>query len=468
MRKNLMMMLMALGSCIPMMAAKNSPQPEINAEFPGGKCTLYRLTLTDKKGTPYSISKPEAYLSKKAIDRRKKQGLAIDSTDLPINPTYLKGIEKVGVQIKSKSKWNNTVVVRVTDDAIVQKLLELSYVKSALKVWASPESVEEQTRSVFNQELEPKAGTPEDDYGAAYLNIDMVNGRKLHEMGFKGNGITIAVFDGGFMNVDRLPMMKDIKILGSKDFNAFPVETIFAEEDHGTKVLSTIAMNLKGFFVGTAPEASFWLMRTEDNATETLVEEDYWAAAAEFADSIGVDIITSSLGYQDFDEHEMDHTYAELDGSHALISCTASMLSKKGIIHVNSAGNEGNDLWKKIGFPADAHDILAVGALKPNKKNANFSSVGPSQDGRVKPDIMSLGSPAAVVSGRGKINNDMGTSFAAPIIAGMVASLWQSAPNKTAHEVMDAIRRSGDTADVPNNVFGYGIPDFEKAYQLLH
>ena len=164
----------------------------------------------------------------------------------------------------------------------------------------------------------------------------------------------------------------------------------------------------------------------------------------------------------------MDHTYAELDGSHALISCSASMLSKKGIIHVNSAGNEGNDLWKKIGFPADAHDILAVGALKPNKKNANFSSVGPSQDGRVKPDIMSLGSPAAVVSGRGKINNDMGTSFAAPIIAGMVASLWQSAPNKTAHEVMDAIRRSGDTADVPNNVFGYGIPDFEKAYQLLH
>ncbi len=468
MMKNLMMMLMMLWASMPLMAEKNTPQPTVDGDFPGGKCALYRLTLTDKKGTPYAISKPEAYLSKKAIERRKRQGLRVDSTDLPINPAYLKGIRNTGVQVKSKSKWNNTVVVRVTDEGIVQTLLALPYVESALKVWTSPDEVDEQTRVLFSQELQPKAGAPDSDYGAAYTNIETVNGRKLHEMGYRGKGITIAVFDGGFMNADKLPFMQNINILGSRDFNAFPVESIFAEEDHGTKVLSTIGMNQKGVFVGTAPEASFWLIRTEDNATETLVEEDYWAAAAEFADSVGVDIITSSLGYQDFDDKTMDHTYAELDGAHSLISRTSSLLSSKGIIHVNSAGNDGNDQWKKINFPADAHDILAVGAVKPNRKNANFSSVGPSQDGRVKPDIMSLGSPAAVVSGRGKINNDMGTSFAAPIIAGMVASLWQSAPGKTAHEVMDAIRRSGDNYENPNNVFGYGIPDFEKAYNLLH
>ena len=241
----------------------------------------------------------------------------------------------------------------------------------------------------------------------------------------------------------------------------------YEEHDHGTRVLSTMSINQPGIFVGTAPEADYWLLRAEDTSTETLAEEDYWAAAAEFADSVGADIISSSLGYQDFDDNKMDHGYSELDGAHALISRTASRLASKGIVHVNSAGNEGMGTWKKINFPADAHNILAVGAVNEKRKNAVFSSVGPSDDGRVKPDIMALGSGTAVINGRGNISNDMGTSFAAPIISGMVACLWQSARNKTAMEVMDAIRRSADNYSTPNNVFGYGVPDFSVAYKII-
>ncbi len=436
--------------------------------FPGGKCYLYRLQLTDKHGTPFSLAHPEKFLSNKSIERRKRQGLLPDSTDLPHTPAYLEGIRSVGgVHIVSKSKWNNTVVVKVKSSSTVKKLTSLPFVKDAKKVFTAPDSVKRPVRSLYHKELELRESAPDDHYGLAKQNIDLVNGRILHEMGYRGYGMTIAVFDGGFMNADCIPAFNNVHIKGTRDFVAFESDDLFKEIDHGTKVLSTMATNIPGVFVGTAPEAEYWLFRTEDTRTESLAEEDYWAAAAEYADSIGVDIISSSLGFQDFDDKSTDHGYAELDGAHALISRTASMLSGKGIVHVNSAGNDGMGTWKKINFPADAKDILAVGAVNAAKKNSSFSSVGPSQDGRVKPDIMALGSSTAVITGRGAVNNDMGTSFAAPIISGMVASLWQSAPNKTASEVMDAVRRSGDNYETPNNVFGYGIPDFYIAYTIL-
>ena len=196
-----------------------------------------------------------------------------------------------------------------------------------------------------------------------------------------------------------------------------------------------------------------------------MMEEDFWAMGAEYADSIGADLINSSLGYNLYDVKEMSHKYSELDGKTSLISRTASMLASKGIIHCNSAGNAGNDPWKKIGVPADADDILAVGALTPKKMNANFSSVGPSADGRVKPDIMAPGNPTAVVNGRGNISYGSGTSFASPLLCGMVACLWQALPGKTACEIMDLVRMTGDRANEPDNIFGHGIADFGKAYQ---
>ena len=445
----------------------STQQPE-KIGFPGGKTFLYRLSLTDKKGTPYRLDKPLEYLSQKALDRRKRQGLQVDSTDLPLPPEYIRRINSTkGVEVVCQSKWNNTVVVKVADASNVAPLLKLPFVSHAEKVFTAPDSIKPSERTLYHKELEKWEGAGDEEYGKAASNIKIINGQRLHQLGYMGRGITIAVFDGGFMNVDKIPAMENIKVLGTRDFVAFKSPSIYQEHDHGTKVLSTMAINLPGVFVGTAPDASYWLIRAEDTATESLAEEDYWAAAAEFADSVGADIISSSLGYIKFDDQTTNHKYTELDGKHAQISKTASRLASKGIIHVNSAGNEGLGTWKKIGFPADACDILSVGAINSSGVNASFSSVGPSEDGRVKPDIMSLGSPAAVVSGRGAIISDMGTSFAAPIISGMVACLWQSAPKATAYQVMEAIRKSGDNHETPNNVFGYGIPDFEKAYFLL-
>lgn len=442
-------------------------QDRENVNFPGGKTFLFRLTLADKKGTPFSLQNPEMFLSQKSIERRRRQGLPLDSTDLPLSPQYLQRIaETKGVEIVSKSKWNNTVLVMIHDRANVRPLHTLPFVISVDRVFTSPDSIESATRYLVRDDLESHRND-EDDYGEAAENIDLVNGRKLHETGYRGKGMTVAVLDGGFMNVDRIPALKNVGIEGVRDFVAFKSDNLYMEHDHGTRVLSTMAVDMKGIFIGTAPEARYWLLRAEDTRTESPAEEDYWAAAAEFADSIGADIISSSLGFQDFDDKTLDHKYNELDGNHALISRTASRLASKGIIHVNSAGNDGMGTWKKINFPADARDILAVGAVNSKRLNTAFSSVGPSDDGRVKPDVMALGSGTATINGRGSLNNDMGTSFAAPIIAGMVACLWQTAPQKTASEVMRAVRMSADNHDTPNNIFGYGIPDFAKAYQIL-
>ena len=450
-----------------LMAVDDIQDDKRQMKFPGGKCYLYRILLTDKHGTPFHLDRAEEFLSPKSIERRRRQGLAIDSTDLPVSPRYIRRIISDDVVLIGQSKWNNTLLVKVRDTKDVKALRSLPFVKDVVKVYTSPDSVKPTVRSVFHKELNKWEAAPEDEYGFAGANIDLVKGRLLHQKGYRGRGMTIAVFDGGFMNVDRIPAMKNVRIAGTRDFLVFSSTDIYEEADHGTKVLSAIALNMPGTYIGTAPEAEFWLMRTEDVQTESLVEEDYWAFAAEYADSLGVDIISSSLGFQDFDDKTTDHQYVELDGAHALISCTASMLSAKGIVLVNSAGNDGVGTWKKVNFPADAKDILAVGAVNKSKKNATFSSVGPTQDGRVKPDIMALGSPASVMSGRGVINSDMGTSFAAPIITGLVACLWQSAPLKTATQVMEAVRRSADNYDTPNNVFGYGIPDFEKAAEIL-
>lgn len=459
----LMVVLLVIGTAVAY-AGKGSKIP-----FPWGKTYLFRVTLADKQGTPYSISKPLEFLSEKAVKRRKRQGLPIDSTDLPVSPIYLKRIAATPkVEIVCVSKWNNTVLVKVHNIVDVMTLTDQPFVDRMDCVFSSPKFIKpiKRSRPLFRRKLKQYKGG-KDEYGKAAVNIDLVNGRELHHMGFRGLGITIAVFDVGFMNADRIPATKNANILGAKDFVTFKMKNVYAEDDHGTCTLSTMAVDEKGAFIGTAPDAEYWLFRTEDKYTEFPVEEDYWVAAAEYADSLGVDIISSSLGYHQFDNNDFDYKYDALDGNHSLISRTASSLSSKGIIHVNSAGNEGDKKWRKITFPADSHDILAVGAITRKRKKADFSSLGPTYDGRVKPDVMALGKETATIDGQGTVNSSMGTSFACPIIAGMVASLWQSAPEKTASEVMDAVRRSCDHYDTPNNVFGYGIPDFMKAYHIL-
>lgn len=436
-------------------------------KYPGGKVYMYRIGLKDKAGTPYSLSRPEDFLSVKSLDRRRRQGLTVDSTDLPINPAYISAVSSGGAEVVSHSKWNNTLLVRCKQPGQVSQLLSLPFVRSVKKVWTSPDSISPvPSRMKYHTEFNRWDTVAENYYGVTREQVEMIGGVRMHNHGFTGKGITIAVLDGGFMNTDLIPCMKSVDILGWEDFVVPRSKSVFKEMEHGTKVLSVMAVKEPYTFVGTAPDASYWLLRCEDGTGESLAEEDYWAAAAEFADSVGVDIISSSLGFHDFDDSSSNYKYIQLDGRTALISATASMLASKGIVLVNSAGNDGMSSWKKINVPADAHDILTVGAVSPNMRNAAFSSVGPTADNRIKPDIMALGSPASVITGRGTIIKDMGTSFSTPVVSGMVACLWQALRDKTALEIIDLVRRCSDNYSTPDNIYGYGVPDFWRAYVM--
>lgn len=434
--------------------------------FPGGKCQMYRLYLKDKDldHTPFSVNRPSEFLSQRSIDRRKRQGIPVDLTDLPVAPAYEKQVTEAGIEIVGKSKWNNTLLIRIHKDKELRKLEGLEFITKRKKVFQAPDSVSQRMRSNVRNGLNVWSQGDE-FYGAADAQLKSLNGKRLHESGYRGKGMMIAVFDGGFMNVDKIPALHKIKLAGVKDFVVPESKSVFGEMEHGTMVLSTMAANAPDFYVGVAPEAQYLLIRCEDERTESLAEEDYWASAAEYADSCGVDVINSSLGYHGFDDSSMNHHYYEQDGNTALISRTASMCADKGIVCVNSAGNDGMGSWKKINFPADAKDILTVGSINEHGMNAAFSAVGPTADGRIKPDVMAFGSPTCVITGRGSIINDNGTSFSSPLVAGMVACLWQALPGKTAKQIIKLVKLAGDNQQHPDNVFGYGVPDFWKAYQ---
>ena len=434
--------------------------------FPGGRYQVYRVALQDKRGTDYSLKHPERFLSQKALDRRSKQRLAVDSTDLPISRKYLKKMAAKGFAVIGGSKWNNTVLVKDTSATASQRLSALPFVTSVTRVFAGADSV--LVGNLYKVRADTaqthyKAKTP---YGHGGSQIRFFNGQKLHEAGFRGEGKLIAVVDGGFMNADKIDYLKHVNILGTRNCVYPYTSNIYDELEHGTMVLSTMATNSDSLFVGTAPGASYLLVRSEYGPLENLVEEDFWAQAVEYADSMGADVVNASLSDTQLDDKAASHKYREQDGLTALVSHTASMMTGKGMILVNSAGNEGGGSWKRIGFPSDARDVLTVGAAYRDSINTSFSSVGPSYDGRVKPDVIAVGSRATVVNGEGILTGANGTSFSSPITCGMVACLWQALPDKTASEIMDLVRKSADRADHPDNIYGYGIPDFWKAYQM--
>lgn len=374
----------------------------------------YRISLKDKAATEYSLKKPEKYLSAKAIERRRKQNLPIDSTDLPVCRKYIDEIRKQGVKIVVTGKWDNFVTVSCNDTTLIDRIAALPFVLSTEKVWISPgagkPSMATERDSVLNQ---PTIHS-DSIYGRAITQIQMSNGDKLHEAGFKGQGMTIAVIDAGFHNVDKITAMQNIRILGTKDFVNQQAD-IFAESSHGMSVLSCIGMNRPDIMTGTAPEASFWLLRSEDEYSEHLVEQDYWSAAVEFADSVGVDVINTSLGYYSFDDKSKNYKYRDLDGRHALMSRQASHIADKGMILVCSAGNSGAGSWKKITPPGDADNVLTVGAIDKRAVLATFSSVGNTADHRVKPDVVAVGVGSDVIRTDGNQGRANGTSFSSPI-----------------------------------------------------
>ena len=427
------------------------------------KVYKYRVSLKDKVGTTCSIDKPEEFLSERAIERRNRQQLPIDETDLPVSGKYVDELKATGARLVTTSKWNNTVVLEVSDTLLMDEISKKSFVTGVKKVWVSPDSIPPRNMK-RKKEVKNKVEKTDCHYGNALRQIEIHGGDSLHTAGFAGKGMHVAVIDAGFYNADEIKFFRKMDLLGTRDF-VNPNSDIYAENAHGLMVLSCMAANLPKVFVGTAPEASYWLLRSEDNDSEQPIEEDYWAAAIEFADSVGVDVVNTSLGYYEFDEGFPAYRYRDLDGHYSLMSHSASMAADKGIVVVCSAGNSGDDPWKKVTPPGDSENVLTVGAINKNLVNARFSSIGNSADGRIKPDVMAVGVNSVVTGTDGSVSKGNGTSFASPIMCGIVTCFWQACPWLTAKEVIEAVRQVGDRVDYPDNIYGYGVPNLWKAYQ---
>ena len=438
----------------------------------------YWVQFTDKIGTPYSLDAPEEFLTDRAIQRRIAQGIDFEENDLPVNPEYLEGVANTGANLLFASKWINGVSIETTDADVLDAIAALPYVAETLKM--TPIESNNDKKSFFENEnyditVQPwdptKKSTNVFNYGSAFTQINQINGIPLHEMGYRGQGMVIAILDGGFDMADIHPAFDSLwqndQILGTKDF-VHPGGSVFSESYHGTAVLSTIGANVPGQMIGTAPKASFWLLRSEYVFSENVIEEYNWVSAAEFADSVGVDVINSSLGYIDFEMPQWDHSYEDMDGSTNVVSLGADMAASKGILVVNSAGNSGSSsTFPYIGAPADGFDVFSIGAVDGSGNRASFSSVGPTYDGRIKPDIMAMGQGTAVASGSSSFGTSSGTSFSSPVIAGMSTCLWQANPTYTNFEIKEAIKQSGDNVFAPNEYYGFGIPDYELANSVL-
>jgi len=439
----------------------------------------YFIEFTDKDNSPYSLDEPSEYLSQRAIDRRTTQGIEIDSKDLPCNPSYIQGVADIGVSIINPTKWLNGVTIWTNDPAKLVQVGNLPYVKSVLKAmsrYSNPDFkktffANEENLAINLKNVAAPGSGASFDYGNAYNQIHMLRGDELHDLGYTGEGMQIAVIDAGFSGSDTIAAFDSLRmngqILGSWDFVARGPIT-FDQHGHGTSVLSTIGANVPGEMVGTAPHASFYLLRAEDGFSENLIEEYNWVSAAEYADSAGADVINSSLGYYVFDETSaFDHTYEDMDGNTTAITIGADVAASRGMIVCNSIGNEGNDDWYYLIAPSDGDSVVAVGAVDGANNYADFSSKGPSYDGRVKPNVVAQGSGTWVAYPQGFFAPSGGTSFSSPITAGMMACLWQANMEMNNMEIISAAQESADTYDNPSDTLGYGLPDYMKANEIL-
>ncbi len=429
----------------------------------------YVIRFKNKANTPYSVDKPLEFLSERAVLRRQKYNIPITEQDIPVNKIYIDSIKHFGFDIFGTSKWMNCVIVHSEDSLLINKIKDIDFVDTSVIVDKDKSKHKQAEPEKIN--IESKADTFYTyDYGYGKNQVRMLNLHNLHNKGFAGQGMQIAVLDAGFKNVDKLDGFDSIRtrnqILGFKDFVERDSD-VYRDATHGMQVLSTIAANYPGKLTGTAPEAKFWLLRTETEHSENLVEEYYWIEGAEFADSAGVDIIHSSLGYNDFNDSTVSFTYQDMNGDIAPATIASDIASSKGILCVTSAGNEGDAIWKYITSPADADSTLTVGAVNGEGIIADFSSVGPTFDGRIKPEVVAQGAFVWVLNPKRGVTFSFGTSFSGPIIAGAVACLWQAHPECSNMEIIDAVIKSSDRYTNPNNEYGYGLPNFDKADKYL-
>lgn len=426
----------------------------------------YAIHYKYKPQTFFSLESAEEFILQRAIDRRVKEGIAVDSTDLPVSPIYVKTISPLVEKVNFHTKWMNASLVVATQDQVknIEKLPFIEKVELVAKSFYSSSQSGKKESGITPVHLRIKSKKSNSfDFQNDILGIPA-----MHEEGFTGAGVMIAVFDAGFLNTDKISGMEHLfdqdRIVATKDFVLPDSDNVFRSDGHGTASLSVMASYEPSILIAGAYEAQYILCITEDAASEYRIEEYNWIRGAEFSDSLGVDIINSSLGYNLFDDPQMNYSLEDMDGQTAIITQGAAMAAQKGILVVSSAGNEGNGSWKTLTAPADAEGILSVGSVNSDLERSSFSSVGPTFDGRLKPDLAAFGSGVTIWRDVAKPNTSSGTSFTSPQIAALAAGLWQAKPEWTREQLIRNLLSSGTMADSPDSELGYGVPNFMDAY----
>lgn len=428
------------------------------------------IYLTDKPNVSAALANPITILTQKAIDRKQNHNIVIDVRDVPVSETYIADLKtQTGITFLAKSKWFNAVHIRGTEVDITA-LTALAYVDT---IDFANNGLDTSSRSeVVQVKTDIEDETTVFIYGDTQNQVEMINVDNLHTADYTGEGITIAVMDSGFPNVDTMEAFQRLRgngdLLNGYDFvNRNSDVYASTASSHGTRVLSDMAGYIQDQFVGTAPDASYYLFLTEETGSENPVEESYWVEAAERADSLGVDMINTSLGYRVFDNSNYNYTPEDMNGEVAFISKGASIAAEKGILVVVSAGNSGASTWQTVGAPADSPDVLSIGGVDGNGDYVAFSSQGGiGQIGYQKPDVVARAGAAYVVDENNNITQNNGTSFSAPILCGGIASLWQAIPDASSTEVMNYVRQSASQFTSPDDLLGYGIPDLDVARNI--
>lgn len=443
----------------------------------------YVIQFKNKGTNPYSISSPSAYLSSKALARRTAYGIAIDSSDLPVTPRYVDSVRLAGsVTILNTSKWLNQVSIQTTDAAALNKINSLTFVQSVTAIAArmnnaSNENPKAQDKFLLERKLEDaplqRNNNTESNffsYGNTYDEIHLHNGEFLHNIGMRGQNMLVAVLDAGFFHYTTLKAFDSVlannQVLQTWDFVAREASVV-EDDSHGMSCFSAIGGNIPGSFVGNAPKANFVLYRTEDVTSEYPIEEHNWACGAERADSIGADVLSTSLGYTTFDNSALDHDYASMNGRTNISTRAAVIANRKGLLSFVAAGNDGGNSWHYLSSPSDADSLVTVGAVSTTGVVGGFSSYGPSSDGRVKPEVAGVGVAAYVQNPNNTIGSGNGTSYATPKMAGLGTCLWQAFPEYNNMAIRDALMKSSSIYTAPNDRIGYGVPDMKKAFIVL-
>jgi serine protease AprX len=425
----------------------------------------YMIFFKDKAMSSYSTAQPLQFLSQRAVDRRIRQGIAVTEQDIPVNENYVESVRDAGAGVFFRTRWMNGLLVQC-EAALIPTLEGLPFVERVEFVAPNKKLLSSGRTKGHQKTKSTKIAVK------TQIQLEMIGLDAMQSAGYKGETIHIGIFDGGFQGVnstvpfEHIFAEERIDLESSKDF-VFNSGDVFQYDDHGTQVFSVIAAFQEGNFVGGSYEANYQLYVTEDVNSEYRIEEYNWLFAAEMADSSGVDVINASLGYYDFDDASMNYSKDEMNGVTTVVTKAAQLAADRGIVVVCSAGNEGGIAWQIITAPSDAKDVLAVASVNSGGQRSTSSSIGPSADGRIKPDVAALGVSTSVIKPDGSTGSASGTSLASPLVASLVAGVWQRYPQLTNKEVIDAVRASASQADNPDFLLGYGIPNFKAVVNFL-